>query len=542
MSATVMRERIRIVLYGTAITMLVTTAAVAQTIDREPAPSPALCAEGDPNPEPGIQGDVPIGATPDWDCGVTPIGFLEGANGAMAVADHCAYTGAGEPVGPPTLGVNVIDVSDPTAPELVRVLETGSRELLAAEVTDDRALLATRRRDDNPLNDLGQGDILVDVWDIDDCTDPQLLGTVRIPVPVSIPFDLAGPAHNLRFNPTATKLYGSLPPHEIDLTDLDDPNSWTVRNLHCTIVDQSDALVAQVPGLCDAATEVVGNAGMLPSISHEPTFNPDGTRLYIGSQVPAPDSNDMWILDMTGPDPVLISKTPNTPGHSIDHVTVGDRTYLLHSNELGGTACIPEDIRPNFVGLGDRAWLLDITDEAAPKEVSEIILDDSTFATCAPDNLTGPNTAYHDVDDPLDTTYAVIGFGPAGFRFFDLRDPAAPVEIAYFNRGASEHTKPYVIPETGHIWVSNARGFWVLDLEPQVQSHLAAPIVGGVDGSADPGPAADPRPSADATGGTAPGTGLGTLPATGGDARVLLAGLVALAAVIGALRVRRPRV
>ena len=56
------------------------------------------------------------------------------ANGAMAVAGTCAYTGGGLEDG---TGVRVIDVSDPTAPALVRVLETSSRELLAAEVTEE---------------------------------------------------------------------------------------------------------------------------------------------------------------------------------------------------------------------------------------------------------------------------------------------------------------------------------------------------------------------------------------------------------------------
>ncbi len=533
-------ERVRVVLFATVIGSLLSLTAVAQTVDNDPAQSTALCAPDDPNPEPGIQGDVPSGTTPAWDCGVQSIGFLEGANGAMAVAGTCAYTGTGAPIGPSELGVRVIDVSDPTNPVLVRILETGSRELLAAEISGDRALLATRHRDTEMQDGQVLGrDVLVDIWDIHECTDPQLLGTVRVP-PASdvlgdIPLELAGPAHNLRFNPSATKLYGSLPPHEIDLADLDDPDSWTVRNLHCIIVDQHDSIYTAIPGLCDTLEDAGLLPGSLPTISHEPTFSPDGTRLYIGSQVPAPNSNDMWVLDMTGPDPVVLSVTENTPGHSIDFVTVGGREYLLHSNEIGGTACIPEDIRPNFVGLGDRAWLLDITDETAPSEVSEIILSDSTFASCAPDNLSGPNTAYHDVDDPLETTYAVIGFGPAGFRFFDLRDPTSPSEIAYFNHGASEHTKPYVIPETGHIWVSNARGFWVLDLEPQVRQVLATPLAAGgnqPDAAVDPVESAVPESAAG---------GRGRLPATGMDAGLLVIGAGALLAAIGALRLRRPR-
>ena len=89
-----------------------------------------------------------------------------------------------------------------------------------------------------------------------------------------------------------------------------------------------------------------------------------------------------------------------------------------------------------------------------------------------PQGIGGPSTAYHDVDDPIDTHYAVIGFTSAGHRIFDMRNPKAPVEVAYFNHGASEHTKSYVIHETGHIWASNAKGFWVLELEPQVRQHL----------------------------------------------------------------------
>lgn len=529
------RSRIATVVGLALVVLPLALSAGAQELGADADRSPALCAEGDPNPEPGIQGDVPNGATADWDCGVEPIGFLAGANGAMAVAGTCAYTGAGAPVGPAENAVRVIDVSDPTNPVQVRTIPTGSRELLAAQVTDDRALLATRRREEHPLNDLGQGNMLIDIWDIAECTDPQLLGTVRIVANISIPLELGGPAHNLRFNPTATKLYGSLPPHEIDLTDLDDPGSWTVRNLHCTIVDQDHVLFSALPGLCDGVTDPNLVAGMLPTISHEPIFSPDGTRLYMGGQVPAfPSSNAMWILDVTGPDPVLVSKTEETPGHSIDYMTIEGRTYLLHSNELGNTGCVAEDIRPRYVGFGDRVWVLDITDETAPKEVSEIILADSTFAQCLEGNIVGPNVAYHDVDDPLDTTYAVMGFGPAGFRFFDMRDPTNPTEIAYFNRGQSEHTAPYIIPETGHIWVSSSRGFWVLQLEPQVLAHLATPRAA---------PPVPEEPEEVAAPAAPTVSGDGRLPATGANARPrqLLALAGGLAGLVVAAALRRAR-
>jgi hypothetical protein len=446
--------------------------------------SPALCAAGDPNQEPGVQGDVPSGSTPEWDCGVREIGSLPGANGAMAVAGDCAYTGGGADEGAELPGVRVIDVSDPTEPELVRVLDTGSRELLAAQESPDgsRALLATRHRD--TVQQEGQvlgRDMLVDVWDIRTCTDPVLLGTVVFPTQSKVfgdpPAETGGPAHNLKFNPSATKLYGSLPLHEVDLANLDDPATWTIRNLHCSITDQYHLPHKTVPGLCEGAGQVdhpFGAVANTPQTDHEPTFSPDGSRLYIGGQLPQPDSNALWVLDMTGPDPLVLSVTDQAPGHSIDFLTVEDadgepHEYLLHSNEIGGTACIPEQVRPKWVGMGDRAWLLDIGDETAPVKTSEIILADSTFERCGADgNVGGPSTAYHDVDDPLDSSYVVIGFGSAGFRFFDIRDPAEPIEVAYFNWGSSEHTKAYVVPHTGHIWVSDADGFRVLELEPQV--------------------------------------------------------------------------
>ena len=460
-----------------ALILVLSSTAGAMSKTAEPERSPALCAPGDPNPEPGVQGDVPDGATPEWDCGVRPVGFLEGANGSMAVAGHCAYTGfglTGEP------GVRVIDVSDPTAPRLVRVLDTSSRELLAAQIAGDRALLATRHRDTTaqPGQLLGR-DMLVDVWDIRTCTDPQLLGTARLPTQSDLfgdpPTEFGGPAHNLKFNPSATKLYGSLPLHEIDLANLEDPSTWSVRNLHCSITDQHHLPHKTLPGLCEALGGVdhpFGALSNMPATDHEPTFSPDGSRLYIGAQLPGLDSNAMWVLDMTGPDPVVLSVTQETPGHSIDFLTVDGREYLLHSNELGQTSCVPERIRPRYVGFGDRAWLLDITDETAPVPTAEIILADSRFSRCLQGDPLGASTAYHDVDDPLDTHYAVIGFGTGGFRFFDLRDPENPVEVAYFNHGATEHTKAYVIPDTGHIWASDARGFWVLELEPHVREHL----------------------------------------------------------------------
>jgi hypothetical protein len=455
------------------------------------AASPALCADDNTNPEPGRQGDTPSGVPQEWDCGVHEIGFLAGANGAMAVAGTCAYTGGGadetEDIEETYAGVRVIDVSDPRKPKLARVLDTGSRELLAAEVSPDgsRALLATRHRDTVQQDGQVLGrDMLIDIWNIhDDCTNPQFMRTMVFPTQSKTfgdpPNELGGPAHNLKFNPSVTKLYGTMPLHEVDLTNLEDPSTWTVRDLQCAITKQYHEPFMAIPGLCQALGGVdhpFGTASNSPTIGHEPTFSPDGSRLYVGGQQShQPHGNALLVLDMTGPDPIWLSTTEEAPGHSIDFMTIHGHEYLLHSNEIASTSCVPEQGRPRTLGFGDRAYILDISTETAPVKTSEIILEDSKVENCGvsgPGNTGGPTTAYHDVDDSLDSSYAVINFGPAGFRFFDIRTPEAPVEEAYFNWGTSEHTKSYIIPETGHIWVSDADGFKVLALEPQVIEEL----------------------------------------------------------------------
>src|SRR5262245_33667313 len=72
--------------------------------------SPALCGQGDA-PEPGIQGDVPAGATANYNCGVRLVGQLPRMGNVQGVGT-CAYVRSrGE--------VFVVDVSDPANPREV---------------------------------------------------------------------------------------------------------------------------------------------------------------------------------------------------------------------------------------------------------------------------------------------------------------------------------------------------------------------------------------------------------------------------------------
>ena len=486
-----------------ALVMSSATVGLADAYLGEPTPSPANegCAEPGDRPEEGAQGSSSVGeeyafGAGGFNCGVDIVAHVPDAGGAMAAAGDCAYTGGGGADDPEVTrsgGVRVIDVSDRAQPFVARVLNTGSRELLAAHEYDQYgiSLLATRHR----VTEARDGQVLgrdmeVDVWDItEDCANPKLIDTITIPTTSDVfgdpPAEVGGPAHNLKFHPTRLKLYGSLPIHEIDLSVLGliprrswpEPGrwpAWPVKNRHCEISEQVYALhtVGEPIALCDGLTELespMGAAGGLPAIDHEPTFSPDGTRLYIGGQLPAPtNSNDLLVIDIEDDRSwKVVGAAPQSPGHSIDYMTIDGVPHLLHSNEITATGCLaPEELRPTWLGWADRAYILSLADETAPRRVAEVRLNASRFEECGP-TFGGPSTAYHDVDDVHDTHFAVIGFTSAGHRIFDVTEPSNPTEIAYFNHGESAHTKSYV-QDNGDIWASNENGFFVIRLKDSI--------------------------------------------------------------------------
>ena len=77
----------------------------------------------------------------------------------------------------------------------------------------------------------------------------------------------------------------------------------------------------------------------------------------------------------------------------------------------------------------------------------------------------------------------------AGIRVFDVRNPAQPTEVAYFNPGdvdpsastTLDHAWGHIryLPQSGQLWFATADGgFWVVRLERQVRQYLGLPTVG----------------------------------------------------------------
>jgi hypothetical protein len=449
--------------------------------------SPAQCGPGDVR-EPGIQGDVPAGQTANYNCGVKLVGQLPVA-GSVAGVGKCAY------VRPWREGkVHVIDVSDPANPvDVTTIPVQSSSESLRVAVTGKRAVLVSGSS----------------VYDISDCLHPVLAGEIKWP-PLALPgIPSKLVPHDIRINREATKVYASFGVWEADIDDLHNPGTWKVIDHRCEINEQipgpwRDANIAAVKAgqnLCDDAAKPAPmganyllaasplEAALLwPQVAHSPDFNADDTRLYVGDQAggtsgalsPIPE---VRIIDLTK-SPLKIIGEVEGPGHGLDWFRAGGREYVLHSNEGGtegimgqpnkGDTCKPYP-RPNSLGWGFEGIVSDVTNPAHAHHVSmlRIAINDPEFCDARKASGRDPWIAYHLIDNPMDAHFAAVNFGSAGLRIFDIRNPAKPSEVAYFNHGPLVHAGVgYYDASRGLIYVPGSSGFQVLEIEPQVRKRL----------------------------------------------------------------------
>ena len=430
--------------------------------------SPARCGSGDV-PEPGIQGDVPVGATANYHCGLTLLGELPRI-GNVQGAGTCAYIRSGGQI-------YVVDVTDPTKPvEVGSVPAFGGSETMRAVVTDTRAVLVS-----------GRG-----VYDIRDCAHPVLKGEIKWPN-IQIPGVATGLIpHDIRLNHAATKIYASFGLWEVDITNLDDPTTWTLTNYTCDVAAGYHPIHKQAEAagtsLCDDLHIETGSGSygasplqaslLWPQMSHSPDTNGDDTRAYVGDQAGGLSAN--WfpeprvrIVDLTQDPPKLLAEVPGS-GHSLDWFqTANGREYVLHANEAGsGDTCKKQ--RPEALGWAYDAVVTEVTRDK-PKRVSKLALAINTPEFCKERLASGHNPwiSYHMVDNPDDATFAAVSFGTAGLRIFDIRRPEKPVEAAYFNHGSLVHAGvSHYDAERGLIYAPTNTGLKVLQLQPQVRERL----------------------------------------------------------------------
>ncbi len=424
-------------------------------------PSPAVCGSQD-TPETGIQGNTAPAAGAN--CGLSLIGELAGG-GAVQGSRHCAYVrGGGSPLpGGGGAVVRVVDMSDPSHPTLIRTLVPyDSSETLRAVTTAERAVLVEGSS----------------VWDIRDCENPALKGEIQwrglLPWP-------AGLHHDIRISGDGKKVWAGLGVVVADISNLEDPTTWTVRNYTCDVAKQY-AHPMHPPGtdLCDSA-----DWEAYPTLAHGPGLNDTGTRLYIGNQTQQSTGNGelatLRVLDTTVKPPRILGTTLG-PGHSMDWFRIGGRQYVLHANEIVANptgSCVPYALRTDELGTAYNAIITEVTNEAAPTRVSLVELAITKPENCAAVTASRASTAvaYHSIDNPVDPHMAMVSMGPAGLRVFDIRNPAAPTEVAYFNRGALQHAgASHYDAASGTLWVPGGNAFRVLEVQPQVRAALGLPV------------------------------------------------------------------
>lgn len=453
--------------------------------------SPALCASSDVR-EPGIQGEVPAGQTANYNCGVKLIGQLP-VIGNVAGTGKCVYVRSRGTQDESQ--ISVINVSDPAKPTVVGAplpVHMNS-ESLRVVVTKDRAVMVSGSS----------------VFDISDCLHPKLMGEIEWPDTTVPGVWRKNLPHDIRVNRIGTKVYASFGVWEVDISNLSDRSSWKITDHRCEVA-------AQVPGpwqevhrqsikagrtLCDDATRPAPRGAnfamggsplqaslLWPQVSHSPDFNADGTRMYVGDQ--AGGNAAFWapqpkvrIVDLTK-GPLKIIGEVDGPGHGLDWFRVGRRDYVLHSNEGGtkgiltqpeaGDTCRPYP-RPTSLGWGFEAIVSDVTDPAQARNISmlKLAINEPEFCSVRKASGRDPWIAYHLIDNPMNAKFAAVNFGDAGLRIFDIRDPQKPTEVAYFNHGSPVHAGVgYYDAARKLIFFSDAGGFKVLQIEPQVRTQL----------------------------------------------------------------------
>lgn len=484
-----LRFMLKVAFPSLIVLMIAGTATTAQAVNpNKTGKSPAVCGGGD-IPEPGIQGDVPGGpGTANYNCGLSLVGQLP-RTGLVQGNGSCAYIRSGA-------NIVVVDVSNPAAPVEVGTVPTfGGSESMRAVVTDERAVLVS-----------GRG-----VYDISDCLHPVVKGQINWP-PLSLPgIPVQLLPHDIRVNHAGTKVYATFGLFEADITNLNDPGSWTVTDHTCGAYAQLFPLHMQVAAagldLCTnlaapagppllGANYVLGGSPLQsalewPPLGHGPDTNGDDTRLYQahvgGGYTELFEQPTLRIYDLTQDPPEVLAEIPGA-GFSTDWFRTADgREFVLHNPE-GGTGfvapvpglpptpgsdtCVNESQRPQGLGWSFEVFVTQVSaDSLANVSSIELAINKPEFCQVRAASGHNPFIGYHSVDNPFNAKFAMVSHGSAGLRVIDIRNPSQPSEVAYFNRG-SRSGAPYYDASRGLIYSTGTDGFKVLQIEPQVRARL----------------------------------------------------------------------
>jgi len=434
-------------------------------VGSEGPPPKAVCGPGS-NPETGMQGRVSREdhtsgrAAEGYTCNTELVGSYTTPNAIGTVGgfkveryvdaqgNECAYYDS-TLLFPTNLldveaGVNVMDMSDPANPELV------TRLLTPAMLTPHESLVVSQEGGvlAAVMGNPGFYPGIVDVYDIsEDCRSPQLRSSALV----------GNLGHESGLAPDGRTFY-SANPGTPTLVALDITNPLLPTRLWSG-----------------------------PYYSHGLSVSQDGNRAYIASG----NGLGMLILDVSEiqarvEDPQVYEVAnitwPNMtiPQNAIPFTRDG-KSYVLEIDEYsanqadGGVAA-----HGDVVGAGR---IIDISDETAPVIVSDLRLEvhePENRAEIAGDPgaflpIQGYAGHYCNVPTRVNPDIAACSMIVSGLRVFDIRDPANPKEIAYFNAPVQPRltpvfeasnwamSSPAFVPERKEIWYTDGySGFYVV--------------------------------------------------------------------------------
>jgi hypothetical protein len=331
-------------------------------------------------------------------------------------------------------GVYVLDMSSKQQPVLTDTLKTPAMQSPheSLRLNQKRGLLVA---------DMGYPTFqpgFVDVYDVRlDCRHPVL--------DASLPIGVLG--HESGFAPDGKTFYVANPGGSMAAVDLTDPKS---------------------PGL------------LWTSFDYKPhgvSLSNDGKTLFMAD---LGASKGLTILDVSqiqerkpNPQVKLVSHLtwPNvsTPQNATPFVE-GKHHYLIEADEFGGGSAP--------VGA---ARIINVDDLRHPWVVSNLRLEINNHPAATNDPgdggvLQGYQAHYCSTPSRINPTIVACSFIMSGLRVFDIRNPAHPREVAYFNKpvlpqttstksGSFAMSAPAYDPAHHNIWYSDGEsGFWVVHL------------------------------------------------------------------------------
>jgi len=298
-------------------------------------------------------------------------------------------------------GVAVVDMTDPAHPVRTETLRTPAMQ------TPHESLVLNERRGllvavmGNPAFNPG----FVDVYDLNaDCRHPRLES--------SLPVGLLG--HESGFAPDGNTFYAT-----------------SLFNGTITAVDLTNPKLPLPLGVYDYP-------------SHGFALSSDGNRGYVAALDQGLIVVDTSEIQARSPNPQMpeVSRL-DWPYRSVPQinipVTIGGKPYLVEVDEFAADEEGNYDFDGNGPNVG-AARIIDISDERAPNVVSNIRLQVNQPKyrpqiggdPGASSPVQGYAAHYCGVPRQADPGIVACSFIASGLRVFDIRDPYAPREVAYF--------------------------------------------------------------------------------------------------------------